>query len=132
MRIIGLGSDIVSVERIQRSLSGLGRGWAEHVLLPVELERAPCWDDARYAAQLFAAKEACSKALGTGMACGVTWHMIEIELPGKVTLHKAALLHLQAAGEGRQGLLLVDVFCRNGWAGALSILYETSCDAIRG
>lgn len=130
MRIIGLGSDIVSVGRIRHSLVGLGRRWAEKVLVPGELDRAPSWDNAEYVAQLFAAKEACSKALGTGLAEGVHWQCIEIELPGRAILSDGALRQMNAsARQGEQGLITVSTFCRSGWAGATVILYAVPSDS---
>ena len=124
MKIVGLGCDLVSVGRIRRSLEHLGRPWANKILVPPELDRAPSWDNAEYVARLFAAKEACSKALGTGMTRSVDWTCIEIELPGKARLSKGALRHMNAnIGKGNQGLIFVDTFCNDGLAGATAILY---------
>ncbi|MER9056696.1 holo-ACP synthase [Mesorhizobium sp. M0910] len=127
MKIVGLGIDLVSVERIRRSLEGLGRSWANKVLVPTELDRAPSWDNAEYVAQLFAAKEACSKALGTGMTKGVHWRCIEIELPGKARFSGGALRRMNAvAGKGYQGLIVIDSFCKEGLAGASAILFAVT------
>ncbi|TIL83307.1 MAG: 4'-phosphopantetheinyl transferase superfamily protein, partial [Mesorhizobium sp.] len=106
MRIVGLGSDLVSVERIRYSLTHLGMSWASKVLGPAELARAPASDDAEYVARLFAGKEACSKALGTGLAKGVHWTCINIELPGKVVFSQDALRRMKrVVGKNRQGLM---------------------------
>lgn len=122
--IIGLGSDLVNVERIQRSLNGLGKRWVNKILVPAELERARAWDDAIYVAKLFAAKEACSKALGTGMAEGVHWHDIEIVLPNKVMFSNAALRRLKSiSGEDQQSDTILDVFYRNGMASGTVIIF---------
>ncbi|QND64703.1 4'-phosphopantetheinyl transferase superfamily protein [Mesorhizobium loti] len=127
MKIMGLGSDLVSVGRIRHSLEHLGRPWANKILGPAELDRAPSWDNAEYVATLFAAKEACSKALGTGMTGGVQWTCIEIELPGTARLSKGALRRMNAiAGRGRQGLMIIDTFCKDGVAGATAIFFAVA------
>ncbi|PDT50587.1 MULTISPECIES: holo-ACP synthase [Sinorhizobium] len=123
--IIGLGSDLVNAERIRRSLAGLGQRWVTKILVPVELERAPSWNDALYVAKLFAAKEACSKALGTGMTDGVHWHNIEIVLPNTVALSGAALHRLNAITEsGHRGRVILDVFCRDNVCGAIAVAFQ--------
>lgn len=124
MKIMGLGSDLVNVRRIRHSLDHLGRPWVNKILSPAELGRAPSWDNAEYVAKLFAAKEACSKALGTGMTAGVQWTCIEIELPGTARLSKGALRRMNAiAGRGQQGLIVIDTFCKDGVAGATAIFF---------
>jgi holo-[acyl-carrier protein] synthase len=75
----GIGNDLVEIARIDRSLSRHGERFAQKILSDKELalfqksRRA-----ANFLAKRFAAKEAVSKALGTGIAQGVTWHDIEI------------------------------------------------------
>lgn len=69
--ILGIGLDVVAVERIARSLSEGGGTFEEHIFTPAE--RAACQaraDRARALAARFAAKEACFKALGTGRPQG--------------------------------------------------------------
>ncbi|MGO8038238.1 holo-ACP synthase [Rhizobium leguminosarum] len=121
--IVGLGSDLVNVERIRRSVDGLGERWVNKVLVRGEIERASAWNDAMYIAKLFAAKEACSKALGTGMMNGVHWHDFEIVLPNKAIFSNNALHRLnEISGEAQQGYVFLDVFCRNGLAGAIVVI----------
>jgi holo-[acyl-carrier protein] synthase len=72
--IIGLGSDIIDIRRIERSIERFGDRFLNRVFTPVE--RAKCDRRAARAesyARRFAAKEACSKALGTGLRQGVFW-----------------------------------------------------------
>ena len=79
MRIVGLGIDAVEIARIEGLLRSPTRNWAEGIFSAAEREQAdeaPL--DARYYASRFAAKEAVSKALGTGMAGEVSVHTIEI------------------------------------------------------
>ncbi len=82
--IIGLGSDLIDIRRVERSLERFGARFTERVF--TEIERAKSdrrrMRAASYAKR-FAAKEACAKALGTGMAQGVFWRdMGVVNLPG--------------------------------------------------
>jgi holo-[acyl-carrier protein] synthase len=72
--ILGLGSDLSDIRRIQASLDRFGDRFRERVFTELErtrFERKP--DAAASYAKRFAAKEACAKALGTGMRRGVFW-----------------------------------------------------------
>ena len=77
--ILGIGLDVVAIERISRSL-GEGNGrFEELVFTPAEI--AACArraDRERALAARFAAKEACFKALGTGWAGGVSFRQVEV------------------------------------------------------
>ena len=79
MRIYGIGTDIVEVERIAAVYARHGLRFAKHVLhaeeMP-ELARAPF--PARFLAKRFAAKEAFAKAMGTGLRSPVTLPNIRI------------------------------------------------------
>ncbi|MGG6898024.1 holo-ACP synthase [Rhizobium sp. BR 315] len=121
--ILGLGSDLVNVERIRRSLDSLGERWVNKVLVREEIERATAWNDAIYIAKLFAAKEACSKALGTGMSDGVRWHDFEIVLPNKAIFSNNAHRRLnEISVNAQQSHVFLDVFHRNGLAGAIVVI----------
>lgn len=82
--IVGLGSDLCDIRRIEKSLARFGDRFTQRVY--TEGERRKC--DARAArapsyARRFAAKEACAKALGTGLSQGVFWRDMEVvNLPG--------------------------------------------------
>ena len=88
--IIGIGSDIIDIRRIERSVERFGERFLNRVFTSVEREKA---ESRRRRidtyAKRFAAKEACAKALGTGIYRGVTWKQMEVvNLPGgKPTLH---------------------------------------------
>jgi len=72
--ILGLGSDICDIRRIERSLERFGARFTERVFTPIErakADRRPARTRAGTYAKRFAAKEACAKALGTGFARGV-------------------------------------------------------------
>ena len=87
--IIGLGSDLIDIRRIEKTLARYGERFTQRVFTEVEprtsdrrRERAASY------AKRFAAKEACAKALGTGRSRGVFWRdMGVVNLPsGKPTM----------------------------------------------
>ncbi len=101
MVILGLGSDLVDIRRVARTLERFGERFTRRCF--TEAERARC--DARYAraegyARRYAAKEACAKALGTGFNRGVYWRDIGVvNLPGgrpTIVLTGGALERLRA------------------------------------
>lgn len=80
MSIVGLGTDIADIERIEKSLQRSGQAFAERILTPAELALFHgLKQQGRYLAKRFSAKEAASKALGTGIACGVSFQDFTIE-----------------------------------------------------
>ena len=90
--IIGFGVDICDIRRVEDSLARFGQRFVNRCFTEIEREKS----DRRAAraasyAKRFAAKEACAKALGTGIARGVFWRDIGVvNLPsGKPTLHLA-------------------------------------------
>ena len=77
--IIGIGTDLCDVGRIAAALDRFGERFAGKILVARELERFRRHSrPANYLAKRFAAKEALSKALGTGIRAPVNWHNIEI------------------------------------------------------
>jgi holo-[acyl-carrier protein] synthase len=76
--IVGIGTDIVEVRRIQRSLNRFGERFANRILCAGERRSLEGGRLAAYLARQFSAKEAVSKALGTGMRNGVHFRNIEI------------------------------------------------------
>ena len=72
--IIGIGSDLIDIRRVEKSLERYGERFIQRIYTEVEQARSE-GRRARAAsyAKRFAAKEACAKALGTGMAQGVFW-----------------------------------------------------------
>ena len=72
--ILGIGTDLANIERIQGTLDRFGDRFKNRVFTIVEQTRAEaCMDVAGTYAKRWAAKEACSKALGTGLAMGISW-----------------------------------------------------------
>ncbi|CZF78753.1 holo-ACP synthase [Grimontia marina] len=79
MAVVGLGTDIAEIERLEKIIERTGDAFAKRVLTENELETyANSNFPARFLAKRFAVKEAASKALGTGIACGVTFHDFEV------------------------------------------------------
>lgn len=77
--ILGIGSDLIDIRRIERTLARHGERFTSRVF--TEIERAKSDRRASRAASYakrFAAKEACAKALGTGLARGVFWRDIGV------------------------------------------------------
>jgi holo-[acyl-carrier protein] synthase len=72
--IIGIGSDLIDIRRIERTLERYGDRFIERIFTAAERARSERRAErvASYAKR-FAAKEACSKALGTGFRHGVFW-----------------------------------------------------------
>ena len=72
--IIGVGTDLCDIRRIERTLERFGRRFIERLFDEVEQRKADGRQNpASSYAQSFAAKEACAKALGTGFREGVFW-----------------------------------------------------------
>jgi len=72
--IIGLGSDLIDIRRIEASLNRFGSRFTERIFTEVEMTKSDRRRNrAASYAKRFAAKEACSKALGTGISNGVFW-----------------------------------------------------------
>ena len=99
--ILGLGNDIIDIRRIERTLDRFGERFTHRIFTDTERAKSDrrMMRAATYAKR-FAAKEACSKALGTGFRAGVFWRdMGVVNLPtGQPTLQLTggALRRLQA------------------------------------
>ena len=117
--IIGIGNDLIDIRRIEQSIERYGERFLNRIFTDVEraksdkrLHRAASY------AKRFAAKEACSKALGTGLRRGVFWRdMGVVNLPsGRPTLilTGGALAQLEkmtpAGYEARIDLTITDDF----------------------
>ena len=72
--ILGVGTDLANIERIQGTLDRFGDRFRNRVFTQVEQQKAERRHDiAGTYAKRWAAKEACSKALGTGLRMGIAW-----------------------------------------------------------
>jgi len=115
--IIGIGADMCDIRRIERSLDRFGDRFKQRCFTGVERERSDRKPDAAWSyAKRFAAKEACAKALGTGMRRDVYWRDMGVvnlrsgqptlALTGHAADHLARLL--PAGHEARIHLTLSD------------------------
>ena len=87
--IIGLGSDLIDIRRIEKTLEKHGERFINRIFTEVEQRKSEGRKQrAASYAKRFAAKEACSKALGTGLSHGVFWRDMGVaNLPsGKPTM----------------------------------------------
>lgn len=77
--IIGLGSDLIDIRRVENTLDRFGRRFTDRVFTEIEQRKSErrAQRAASYAKR-FAAKEACAKALGTGLRAGVFWRDIGV------------------------------------------------------
>lgn len=72
--ILGIGSDLANIERVAGVLARHGDRFRNRVFTPLEQARAAARPhEAATYAKRWAAKEACSKALGTGLRMGISW-----------------------------------------------------------
>lgn len=82
--IVGIGSDLIDIRRIERTLDRFGDRFIERCFTEIEQAKSDRRHNrAASYAKRYAAKEACSKALGTGFRKGVFWRdMGVVNLPG--------------------------------------------------
>lgn len=101
--IYGIGTDVVEIGRIQKALERHGQRFALRILCPPELERFKRHRlPANYLAKRFAAKEAFTKALGTGIRSPANWHGVWVRnlASGKPVLEFSDALQKFLKGKG--------------------------------
>ena len=117
--ILGLGNDVIDIRRIARSIETYGDRFLNRIFTDIERQKSDRRRErAASYAKRFAAKEACSKALGTGLRKGVYWRdMGVVNLPsGRPTLRltggaAAQLARITPPGyEARIDLTITDDF----------------------
>ena len=111
--IVGLGSDVASIQRIGEVLERHGERFVNRVLTPAERARYQrTVHKAAWLAKRWAAKEAFSKAIGTGIHAPFTWHSITVgrDAKGKPLLQPddAMRRHLDSMGVSRMHITLTD------------------------
>ena len=78
--IYGVGTDLIDIQRIDRALKRFGERFARRILCEPELRRFRAHKQpVAYLAKRFAAKEAFTKALGTGIHAPANWHGVWVE-----------------------------------------------------
>jgi holo-[acyl-carrier protein] synthase len=117
--IIGTGNDMVDIRRVEKTLERFGKRFTDRIFTEIEQKKSDrrVQRAASYAKR-FVAKEACSKALGTGLSHGVFWRDMGVvnEMSGRPTLvltggAKEQLLRLIPAGmQPRIHLTITDDF----------------------
>ena len=77
--ILGIGTDLVNIERIRKALDRFGDRFEKRVFSNLEILRSrKKYDPSSSYAKRWAAKEACSKALGMGLRMGISWKEMHI------------------------------------------------------
>ena len=104
--ITGIGTDIIDIRRIEKIIIKYGDRFKKKCFLKSEIQRSENRRNSIHSyAKRYAAKEACSKALGTGLARGVFWKDIEVRNNkfGKpiMILHNKALKFLNQISSQR-------------------------------
>ena len=126
--ILGIGTDLANIERIQGVLDRFGDRFRNRVFTPTELARAARRrDEAGTLAKRWAAKEACSKALGTGLAMGIAWRDMAVgNLPGgQPVMHVtgwAAERLAEMTPPGHEAIIHVTLTDDHPWAQAMVVI----------
>lgn len=126
--IIGLGSDLIDIRRVEETLSKFGDRFTNRVFTDIERRKSDRRNQrsASYAKR-FAAKEACAKALGTGLRAGVFWRdMGVVNAPsGQPTMHLtggAAERLKRITPEGHEARIHVTITDDHPWAQAFVVI----------
>jgi len=123
--IIGIGTDLANIERIEGTIARFGERFLDRVFTPVEQARS----DRRHGriasyAKRWAAKEACSKALGTGLRMGIAWRdmgvrNLETGQPTMELTGWAADRLRRLTPEGHEARIHVSITDDHPWAHAI-------------
>lgn len=126
--IVGLGSDLIDIRRIDETLNRFGERFTNRIFTEIERQKSDKRKQrAASYAKRFAAKEACSKALGTGFRAGVFWRDMGVvnAASGKPTmkLTGGAAKRLESLiPEGYEPFIHVTITDDHPWAQAFVII----------
>ncbi len=126
--ILGIGTDLANIERIQRTLDRFGERFKNRVFTETERRRSERRRDvAGTYAKRWAAKEACSKALGTGLRMGIAWRDMGVSnlSTGQPQMHLtgwAAERLRELTPEGHEAVIHVTLTDDHPWAQAFVII----------
>jgi holo-[acyl-carrier protein] synthase len=126
--ILGIGTDLANIERIQGTLDRFGDRFRNRVFTDVEQAKAERRKDvAGTYAKRWAAKEACSKALGTGLRMGIAWRdmavsNLETGQPVMVVTGWAAERLKSMTPEGHSAVIHVTLTDDHPWAQAFVVI----------
>jgi holo-[acyl-carrier protein] synthase len=132
--IIGIGNDLCDIGRVEKTLARYGERFTQRCFTEIERQKSDrrAQRAASYAKR-FAAKEACSKALGTGISFGVYWRdMGVVNLPsGKPTMrltNGAARILARLVPKGHQPHIHLTITDDGGMAQAIVIIEALPVD----
>ena len=126
--ILGIGSDLANIERIQGTLDRFGDRFRNRVFTEIEQRKAERRKDvAGTYAKRWAAKEACSKALGTGLAMGISWKDMHVKnlstgQPVMEVTGWAADRLKEMTPEGHEAVIHVTLTDDHPWAQAFVVI----------
>ncbi len=126
--ILGIGTDLANIERIQGTLNRFGDRFRNRVFTEVEQAKAERRKDvAGTYAKRWAAKEACSKALGTGLSMGVAWRDMSVTnlktgQPTMAVTGWAAERLAAMTPEGHEAVIHVTLTDDHPWAQAFVVI----------
>lgn len=130
--IVGMGCDLANIGRIETAIEKFGNRFVNKIFSEAEqaeMQRRGRISSREYActaAKRFAAKEACSKALGTGLQKGTFWRDMEVtHLSGGkpvLKLYNGAAAHLARLCEGGEANVLVTMTDDYPWAQAFVVI----------
>ncbi|MEZ5685769.1 MAG: holo-ACP synthase [Paracoccaceae bacterium] len=126
--ILGIGSDLANIERIAGTIERFGARFKNRVFTEVEQAKAERRADvAGTYAKRWAAKEACSKALGTGLRMGISWRDMAVSNlhTGQPVMHLtgwAAERLAQMTPAGHEAIVHVTLTDDHPWAQAFVVI----------
>lgn len=126
--ILGIGTDLANIDRIQGTLDRFGDRFRNRVFTEIEQSKAERRADvAGTYAKRWAAKEACSKALGTGLAMGIAWKDMSVTnlRTGQPVMHVtgwAADRLKEMTPEGYEAIIHVTLTDDHPWAQAFVVI----------
>jgi len=126
--ILGIGTDLANIDRIQGTLDRFGDRFRNRVFTDIEQRKAERrHDTAGTYAKRWAAKEACSKALGTGLRMGIAWKDMAITnlKTGQPVMHVtgwAAERLKEMTPEGHEAIIHVTLTDDHPWAQAFVVI----------
>jgi len=126
--ILGIGSDLANIERIQGTLDRFGERFRNRVFTEIEQAKAERRKDvAGTYAKRWAAKEACSKALGTGLAMGISWKDMSVTnlRSGQPVMHVTGWAKERLASmtpDGHEAIIHVTLTDDHPWAQAFVVI----------
>lgn len=127
--ILGIGTDLANIDRIAATLERFGDRFRDRVFTPAEQRKAESRKSAIAAtyAKRWAAKEACSKALGTGLRMGIAWKDMAVTnlRSGQPVMHVTgwAAERLRAmTPQGHEAVIHITLTDDHPWAQAFVVI----------